>query len=162
MPDIYALAAQRSSDIVREFRDRWLDGFEESASEYEFPRYASSPVNIFVSPWDLVDTLLREPKEPHAIYWHHPGSREVSNAMLFFTTDAHMLAGLTIVDDAPETLAHYLRELARSVGASFGYITLEEPPPETAEAFVARARLAPPPKLLEGSLVTDPAHRNGQ
>jgi hypothetical protein len=86
--------------------------------------------------------------------------------MLFFTTDDHMLVGLTIVDDAPETLAHYLRELAGSVGASFGYVTLEEPPPETVDAFVARARLAPPRNswkaswspILHMAMANDAAH----
>lgn len=52
---------------------------------------------IFASPWDLIDMLVREPKGPHAIYWHNLGLGDVSNAMLFFTTDEQMVAGLNIL-----------------------------------------------------------------
>jgi hypothetical protein len=151
--DVYVLAPARSQEAVEVFRRRWLDGFEQAADEYEFPQYATSPRHVYDSPWLLIDDLLREPHQPHALYWRNPDdSAEVANAMLFFTTDGGLVAGLTVHDENPATLTRYLQQLAESMDAKYGYVAWEEPPPERSSEFIARASEAMPPRLAKGRL----------
>jgi hypothetical protein len=151
---VYVLAPARSMANVTAFRERWLEGFEQSADEYEFPQYAASPDHVHASPWPLIDELLRETDEPHALYWHNPRAGEVGNAMLFFTSDGAMIAGLTVHDEEPISVARYLGALGDTLHADYGYVVWEEPPPDTREEFLERTADAGMPKLEGGRLIT--------
>jgi hypothetical protein len=140
--DLYALAGERSHDVVRRFRDRWLTSFEPSAAEYEFPQYSDRPDAVYSSPWELIDRLLAAPEQPHSLYWRNPRPGHELHAMLFFTTDGGLIAGLTVATADPDRARTTLRRLAQSVDARYGYATWEEPPPDTASGFKARARKA--------------------
>jgi hypothetical protein len=146
--DLYALAGERSHRVMRRFRDRWLTGFEESADEYEFPQYAVRPDAVYGSPWQLIDRLLAEPTQPHSLYWRNPRPGHVLHAMLFFTTDGGLIAGLTVTTEDPGLTATTLRRLAKSVDARYGYSAWEQPPPDSASEFEAKARRAEDPRLL--------------
>jgi hypothetical protein len=137
--DIYVLAADRSRAVVDRFRARWLAGFEPSAEEYEFPQYATRPVAVYASPCDVIDRLLVEHTEPYGLYWHRPGGGADGTAMLFFTADGGLVAGVTAgEDDARKALV----ELADTVGSRDGYVSVGTPPPDTTGEFIAQARAA--------------------
>ena len=140
--DLYALAGERSYEVVKRFRDRWLTSLEPSAEEYEFPRYSDRPDAVYRSPWELIDRLLAAPEQPHSLYWSNRGSGGELHAMLFFTADRGLIAGLTVETDDPDRAATTLRKLAQSVDARYGYATGEQPPPDTTSEFKAIARTA--------------------
>jgi hypothetical protein len=48
--DLYALAVDRSLEVVERFRDQGLVGFEESADGYPFPQFAEQPDVIYHCP----------------------------------------------------------------------------------------------------------------
>ena len=146
--DLYALAGERSHQVMRRFRDQWLTGFEESADEYEFPQYSVRPDAVYGSPWQLIDRLLAEPTQPHSLYWRNPRPGYVLHAMLFFTTDGGLIVGLTVTTEDPDLAATTLRLLAKSVDARYSYSAWEQPPPDTASEFEAKARRAEDPRLL--------------
>jgi hypothetical protein len=138
--DLYALAGERSREAVRRFRDQWLTGFEESAVDYEFPQYSDRPDTVYSSPWELIDRLLAEPAQAHSLYWRNPSPGHVQHAMLFFTTDGALIAGLTVATSDLELAGMTLRRLAATVDARFGYATWEQPPLDRASEFKAEAR----------------------
>ena len=140
--DLYALADGRSHEVVRRFRDRWLTDCEPAADEYEFPQYSDRPDAVYSSPWELVDRLIAAPEQPHSLYWTNRRRGYERNAMLFFTTDRGLIAGLTVATEDPDRAGATLRRLAESIGARFGYATWEEPPPDTTFEFKVRARTA--------------------
>ena len=147
--DLYALAGERSREVVGRFRDQWLTGFEESAAEYEFPRFADRPDAVYDSPWDLIDRLLADPTQPHSLYWRNPRSGPVLHAMLFFTTDGSLIAGLTVATEDQDRAGAMLRQLAGSVEARYGYALAEAPPPDSASEFRTKAlREGLPSRLL--------------
>jgi hypothetical protein len=140
--DLYALAGERSYEVVKRFRDRWLTSLEPAAEEHEFPRYSDRPDAVYMSPWELIDRLLAAPEQPHSLYWSNRGPGEELHAMLFFTTDGGLIAGLTVQTDDPARATTTLRQLAQSVDARYGYATGEQPPPDTTSEFEAIARTA--------------------
>lgn len=140
--DLYALAGERSYEVVKRFRDRWLTSLESSAEQYEFPRYSDRPAAVYRSPWELIDRLLAAPEQPNSLYWSNRGPGQELHAMLFFTTDSGLNAGLTVETDDPNQASTTLRQLAQSVDARYGYATGEQPPPDTASEFKAIARTA--------------------
>jgi hypothetical protein len=115
-------------------------GFEKSEVDYVFPQYSDRPDAVYGSPWQLIDRLLAEPTQPHSLYWRNPRLGHVLHAMLFFTTDGGLIAGLTVATEDPDLAARTLRQLARSVDARYGYATWEQPAPDTAFEFEANAR----------------------
>jgi hypothetical protein len=138
--DLYALAGERSREVVGRFREHWLAGFEDSEVDYMFPRFADEPEAVYASPWDLIDRLLAEPTQPHSVYWRNPRPAHVLHAMLFFTTDGGLIAGLTVDTHDPVVAGNTLRHLAESVDGRYGYAKWEQPPPDTMSEFVAEAR----------------------
>ena len=110
--DLYALAGERSHEVVRRFRDRWLTSFEPSAAEYEFPQYSDRPGAVYSSPWELIDRLVAAPDQPHSLYWRNRRSAHELHAMLFFTTDGGLIAGLTVATADPNRAGATLRRLA--------------------------------------------------
>ena len=150
MIDVYVLAPERSGAAVSRFADEWLRDGEPAADEVEVPQYADDPDAVFESPDDAVEWLLARPHEPHGLYWRTPRGDGAAQAMLFFTTDGGLIAGLTVDDDA--AAADWLRRLAGSVDARYGYVAFETPPPETAADFRAAAAGADPPRLVAGRI----------
>jgi len=104
-----------------------------------FPQYSDRPDAVYDSPWPLIDQLLAEPTQHHSLYWRNPRLGHVLNAMLFFTTDGGLIAGLTVATEDPDLAGTTLRQLARSVDARYSYATWEQPPPATASEFKANA-----------------------
>jgi hypothetical protein len=104
------------------------------------PQYSDRPEAVYGSPWQLIDQLLAQPTEPHLLYWRNPRLEHVLHAMLCFTTDGGLIAGLTVATEDPDFAGATLFQLAQSVDARYGYATWEQPPPDTASEFKANAR----------------------
>ena len=148
LQDIYVLAKERSVQYAHRFIDAWAKGFEEVAIEYEFPQYSDEPKSVYLNPKDLIEQLVQDPKEPHAIYWHNPQNSIVSSAMLFFTIDGGMIAGLSVKTENVQELENYLQDLAGAVEGELGAVFYEEPPPDSVKEFKRRVILSTVPKLL--------------
>lgn len=137
--EVYVLASGRTRDAVERFTREWATpSFEPAASDYELPRWADDPIAVYHCAEELIDVLLQRPEEPYGIYWQNTGDGPVRMAMLFFTTDRQMIAGLT-VDGDQRTALEYLARLAKTVAGHFGYITGEEAPPDTAAELIELA-----------------------
>ena len=105
---------------------------------------------MYGSPWELVDRLLKEHTQSHSLYWRNPRPGIVRHAMLFFTVDSGLIAGLTVATADSERAGTMLLRLAESVGARYGYALGESPPPSSASEFEAEAHKVEPelPRLL--------------
>ncbi len=73
-------------------------------------------------------------------------------AMLFFTTDAGLIAGLSLADPEIRETGRALTELAASVDGRFGMTLWEQPPADLAEDFIAAVMAAEGPRLVDGEL----------
>lgn len=150
--DVYVLCPRRDLEAVARFRERWLDGMSEAEDGYDFPRYPGPPEVTYASPWELSERLVGEPARPYAIYWTAGREANLVAAMLFFTSDGGLIAGLSLPDTQDGAIERALTDLAETVGGRFGMTLWEEPPPERAADFLAAARTAKGPRLVDGVL----------
>lgn len=128
--DVYALCAERSLRLGREFLDAWAPHREWSASEIAIngDRYFRSDEAALT--W-LIDHLTSE----QTLYWRSRRDDHIEHVMLGFSGDGQMIAGVSaryqeLKDDAQleNELAGLLARLAHAVGNTFGYVAFEEPP----------------------------------
>lgn len=152
LTDLYVLTGSRTAETVERFRKRLLSGFSEAAADYSFPMY--KPQRCFSTLGELLPVLLAAPEEDYSLYWNNRDAEDVvRSAMLFFTADGGLIGGLSVADDEPALLADKLALLAEVLGGQLGYVTTEEPPPDTQKEFRAQVKTAPGPKLVDGRVV---------
>jgi hypothetical protein len=131
--DVYVLSADRARIAIDRFLDRFAPQHEESASEYEIPQYSSPPVSVFRHAHELVDYCVVHQHEAHAIYWRRSAAGDPAHVMVFFTSDAAVIFGMSVSRD-PQRWLDTLLEFAKS---DSGYVGFEEPPPTTIAEFHA-------------------------
>lgn len=136
--DAYVLCPSRDAGAIERFLRTWAGDLDEVADRYELPQYSDAPRAVYRRARDLIGALVADPGEAHAIYWRNPGGGEVRRAMLYFTDDGGLIAGLSVQGDGAATLG----ALGKSVGAAVGYLTSEDPPAGTVEDFRDRAASA--------------------
>ena len=119
------------------------------AEEYPVPQWSDQPSIVLRSADEVLELLELSPSEPYAIYWNGVDSGAVPQAMLFFTRDGAMIAGVVSSDSEVKAT---LVALAGVVGARFGYMTGEAPPPETRDEFIALCRESTLLCIVEGAI----------
>lgn len=145
--EVYAACKVRSLAEATNFLDAFLPMRREVAEEYPLPEMSDTPRHVFGDATSLIRRLEEERTEEYAIYWDKEGSGGPSQAMLFFTRDGGMIAGLASSD--PNS-AGLLSELASAAGATYGLVMLEERPPGTLDAFRDLCRTMSTNRLLDG------------
>lgn len=148
--EIYVACAHRDPEVAHEFLDHFLPVREPSAEEHSVPELATDPTHVFQTAAELMAHLHEADAEGYAIYWRRVGEGEPHQAMLVYTEDGGMIAGLVA---PPSTQKALLVELASVVGGVFGTVTREERPPATITEFVARCRRHEGLRLVDGRLV---------
>lgn len=147
--EVYAECARRDVETAHRFLRAFAPSWVEGADEYPLPQYSASPREVFRDAESLLVCLERERAEYFGIYWHRPAHDpgEPHDAMLFFTHDGGMIAGLGSAFLEPKAL---LKQLAAVVDARFGMAVFEEPPPDTCAEFRERCRGAITARLADG------------
>ena len=131
--DIYVLSGDRTRIAIDRFLDQFAPRREDSATDYEVPQYASTPVAVFQHAHELIDYCVVHPHETHAIYWRSLATGDPAHVIVFFTSDAAVIFGLSVSRD-PQRWLDTLLEFAKS---DRGYVGFEEPPPITTAEFHA-------------------------
>ena len=126
------LVGDRSPGLVTRFLDHFLPRREQSAAEYELPRFSDAPQTVFRHPAELMRYCAGHPHESHAIYWRNTEATNPAQGMVFFTSDGELILGLS---SAPALAEQFLADLKAFAGSVTGYIAFESPPPGTAAEF---------------------------
>ena len=135
--DIYVLAKSRTEAAVVEFLDYFAPEREQSAVDYWIPQYEDPPQQIFQAASEVVNYCCRHSTEMQSIYWRRVGDGEPEHVMVFFTSDAQLIFGLSVNENVAD---QFFAELQRHARSDIGYITFESPPPETAAEFCLLAQ----------------------
>ncbi len=147
--EIYILCHARSKLLANSFLEYFLPNRRAAATDYPVPELSGCPRLILTSAEELLEWLESEVNQTYSLYWNNLHENDPQMAMLFFTQDGGMIAGLVIHSD--ETL--WLKQVATHVGGRFGYVSFEEPPPDKMDIFVEYCKTTITTKLLEGQLV---------
>jgi hypothetical protein len=129
--DFYALAPQRSAEIVTRFLDRFLPDREQSAVDYEVPEHSDNP-SIITNPDAVIKYSVECKSAAQRIYWRRLGDGEPRHAHVFFLTDGGLILGFSVEEPTESSCNFWLNELKEFVGSGFGYYVLETPPVESA------------------------------
>lgn len=145
--EYYVLCNERSLPAAEKFLDYFLPDRKTISDEFPFPEFVDSPTIVFKNVRDLIRRLVKEPDESYSIYWEPYDQSNNRQAMLFFTTDGQLIAG---VADANKNPGKFLKEIADQVGGRFGYFTLDSNPPESAAEFKQLCRNSTENSLIDG------------
>lgn len=149
--EIYVVSNGRSLEASLRFLNHFLPLRAQAAEEYPYPEFSDEPEQVFDSAEALMERLQQEPGEEYGIYWDKIGQGDPHQAMLFYTVDGGLIAGLAVSGSVVE-LRPVLQEMASIVGGRFGYATCEARPPDTLAEFTDRARRSKTLRLVDGSV----------
>jgi hypothetical protein len=148
--EIFVACRVRSLLVANAFLDRFVPTRSEAAGDYVYPEFSDHPRHIFTEVSDVLDLLMVEVSETYEVFWHNEARSDIRGAVLMFTSDGGMIAGLLTVSDEPEAL---LVRLANVVEGHFGYMTDSHAFPSTLSVFELLCRTPSPLSLVEGELL---------
>src|SRR5262249_30277922 len=125
--DLYVLARERSTATAERFLTEFAPDREVSADDYCFPQNANEPDLVLTSPTDAIRYCEAHPEESQSFYFRNRGAG-AAHAMLFFTSDAGLILGLSAEEGEEQKFFDMLRQHADS---EVGYIDFEAPPADT-------------------------------
>lgn len=137
--EIYALSLTRSAALAESFLDKFLPIRAVFANEFPVPEFSDTPTQTFRLVDELLVFLEANQAEPYSIYWNSRNDGTIRQAMLFYTSDKHLIVGLAVMPNMSKELFSLLLEFT---GSKFGIFGSEQPPPETAREFEELAREA--------------------
>lgn len=147
--EVYVLCGSRSAAMAQTFLETCMPARSPIANEYPVPEFEQFPSHIFQSPEELVRYLELHTEESYSLYWESTCKVGPRQAMLFFTTDGGMIAGVFVA--ATET-ENALMKLSQLVGGRFGYISGSHCPPVNSNVFIEICRESTLANLFEGKL----------
>lgn len=131
--DVYLLANERSEDVVYRFLDHFAPDREESQEDYGFPQYADVKTLVLRTAREAIThCCCKDRSAAQSIYWRRTGPGDPAHAMVFFTTDEHLILGLSTSERAAPD---FLKQLKKHTRSRVGLILGESPPPDTAAEF---------------------------
>lgn len=149
--EVYVLCKARTEMLAAQFLDKFLPHRVALQEDYPFPELVDKPEVIYSDASQVMRRLVATPEQTYSFYWRHEWDGHRQQAMLFYTSDGGMIAGLANFTCSPVDL---LQELAKSVEGKYGLVTCNSCPPECAREFVQVCRAAEWPRLIEGRIVT--------
>ena len=147
--EVYVLCEVRSKDMGTAFLDTFLPHRNSVAAEFPFPEFRDPPQKVYHSAEEIMDRLELEPNQGYSLYWNLDERRPPRQAMLFFTCDGAMIAGLVVPGDEG---CNALVEIAKCVRGHYGFLTTENPPPATSVEFMELCRNSTLSALVDGRL----------
>jgi hypothetical protein len=150
---IYAICSQRTKKCADTFLNSFVPNRVPLAEEYEFPQYADDPIVIYSAAGDLIERLETEIGQSYSIYWDAGAnaiSSSISQAILLFTSDGKMIAGLVARE---ENVVGLLSALKAVVSARWGMVTGDEFPPTGFADFVRICASSSLPRIVDGDLM---------
>ena len=150
--EVYVVSGTRSKATYVAFLDTFLPHRRALAEEFPFPEFTDPPQNVYLDPEELMERLELEPNQSYSLYWQCDESSQGLQAMLIFTCDQAMIAGLVVPTG---TEGRILLEIANVVKGQFGLVTTENFPPETSAEFIDLCRTSTLIALVDGRLRGD-------
>lgn len=146
--DIYVIQETRSKSHAIDFLNHFLPHRVESASEYLIPQYSDNPIQSFDNADELMEFLENNVQFNQSIYWRNTDEDSLNkHGMVFYTRDGNMILGISRDADMTggsdtKNEQECLKEMKAYFKTDIGYIDYENPPIDTYNEFVKRARMS--------------------
>lgn len=146
--ELYILCP-RTMPIINMFFKLFLPNWEKLAEEYEVPQYADNPEIVFENPDEIISYLIKNHEYDYSMYFQNKKNEEPEQGMLFFTNDGYLIIGIVVRSD----YINWFKKLKNTFDASFGYLTLEEVPPNSSFDFKRISESTITHRLVNGSII---------
>lgn len=146
--EVYVLCGDRTSNTADRFLTSFASSRTPAAIDFPFPEYADIPEVLFTDTPELIRQLEFDRRESYSIYWNVVDGIS-DQAMLFFTKDGGMIAGLGGLYLPPKEA---LLSLQDNVDGKFGYVTSGSCPPGSMAEFILICEHSTLPNLFNGDL----------
>ena len=133
--DIYVLAPERTASLVWRFLEAFAPKREFSADDFTV-HHANGGEQSFTSCDAAIEFCSSALDSSVSLYWRSLAPPP-DHVMAFFLSDGYLLLGISTTENEAHSEFARLQHFCGS--ASCGYITFEEPPPDTASEFRARS-----------------------
>ena len=150
LSEVYVLCEERSAEVAMRFLNKFLPARTDVADDYYYPENVDEPTFHAADAVELIAHLTQMTTAKYGIYWDQAATSEPSQAMLFFTDDGAMIAGLAVPAESSKT---FLGEVAKCVRGRFGMACSEERPPDSAEEFIQLCRKSEFARIVDGMLL---------
>src|SRR5438094_9095997 len=101
--DCYVLTNKRNRNFIFSFLNHFLPNRQEYGHLFEIPQFSENPTIVFKTADELIDYLVENKHEIHAIYWYNKEESKLRGAMCLFTSDGQVILGLTCETNYPDT-----------------------------------------------------------
>lgn len=149
--EIYVLCKDRSKALALAFLEQFLPNRKAVAEDYPYPEYADEPKYVYDDYKEIAEVLEQDLNESYSLYWDNTSDGDIRSAMIFYTEDASMIAGITVAVGEEEA---WLRKMSNFLRGGYGYIGFDAPPPETKLEFIDLCKGSDQPRIVEGELIT--------
>ncbi|MEO7213749.1 hypothetical protein [Mucilaginibacter sp.] len=130
--DIYiAIEFSKRNETVEAFTQKYLKGFKESATYYEYPRYKGETEFETDDYKLMMSYVLKRENIEFRFYFENKTNKETSFAMIFFNKDGSVFLGLGVERKFMSKYEHQLKHDFNSSLIMFCYHTV--PPDNLAE-----------------------------
>ncbi len=151
--EAYILCGERSAAMATKVVQVLMPHNATASADFPLPQFVDDPEETFDSVVDLIARLEQDGKIPYSLYWNNNDDEEPFSCMLHFTRDCGLIAGIAVRDENAE---EWMKRLASVTGGKYGYITAEEPPPDTIKSFIDLCRSSHVTRLIDGKLIAAP------
>lgn len=147
--EVYVLCGSRSSSVARRFLQAIATERQPVAEDFPFPEFSERPERTFSDPMELIELLESRPNDAYSIYWNVEDTSYCEQAMLFFTEDGGMIAG---IGGPSKSVAETLTLIGAEVGGDYGYVSSGSCPPSTIPEFKKICEESTLDNLFEGEI----------
>lgn len=145
--EVRVLCQERTVPAAITFLDRFLPNRNEARSQYNIPEFSESPTATYYDAIAVIDYLAENSSSTYSLYWDNQSSIQPFLAMLHFTEDGAMFAGLIVDQDSEDA---FLDEMAKVTHSEYGCVLGVAPPPESAAQFIQLCREADSRHIIGG------------
>lgn len=131
--DVYiAIEFPKRNESVDLFIQKYLDGFEESASYYEYPRYKGETEFETDDYKSMMSYVLNRKNIAFRFYFNNESNNETPFAMIFFNEDSSVFLGLGVHE---KFTSKYEQKLQADFGSSLIMFCYNTMPPDNLNEF---------------------------
>ena len=148
--EIYVLCENRTQSLALKFLDGFAENRTNTAEDFPFPEYVDEPDIIYTKDTEVMAALEKQPSESYSLYWDTTSESAIKNAMLFYTEDGGLVAGVAVKDSDHEK---WINKLAKVVNGAYGYVSFENVPPDTKGEFIELCNSSDQIKMVGGKVM---------
>ena len=134
--DAYVLVEDRSKSKAEAFLAKFAPGFRPLVDEYDIPYRANQPERFLRGTASLLEFMEANASYRHVAYFAPRSVTPIRYAIVAFTTDGHMILGLSVIEEEENLARTLLARLEAFAESDLSFYAAETPPSPNRASFL--------------------------